>query len=80
MDHRDKFAPWSHYGNPPVDYAAPGVGILSTWRNGTYRWESGTSMAAPHIAGLLLYGEIDTDGFAIDPPDDSLYPIGVRKF
>jgi subtilisin family serine protease len=80
MDHRDKFAPWSHYGNPPVDYAAPGVGVFSTWRNGTYRWDSGTSMAAPHIAGLLLYGEIDTDGFAIDPPDDSLYPIGVRKF
>jgi subtilisin family serine protease len=26
------FASWSNYGNPPVDYAAPGVSVLSTWK------------------------------------------------
>jgi len=35
-----------------VEVAAPGRGILSTNRDGAYVTMSGTSMAAPHIAGL----------------------------
>ena len=34
-----------------IGIAAPGVNILSAWLNGTYRRESGTSMAAPHVTG-----------------------------
>ncbi|PFJ84770.1 alkaline serine protease [Bacillus cereus] len=34
-----------------LELMAPGVDILSTWNNGDYRLDSGTSMAAAHVAG-----------------------------
>jgi subtilisin family serine protease len=34
-----------------VDIFAPGQSILSSWLSNTYELESGTSMAAPHVAG-----------------------------
>jgi subtilisin family serine protease len=79
MDSADKFAYFSNYGNPPVDYCEPGVDIKSTYKGGAYATMSGTSMAAPHMAGLLLLGSITTDGYVTGDKDNSPDPIGVHK-
>ena len=73
----DLWASYSNYGNPPVDYCAPGSAIYSTWKNGGYNTISGTSMAAPHVAGLLLLGNTKTDGTVKNDPDGNPDPILV---
>lgn len=68
-DINNNFASFSNYGNPPIDYCAPGVSIKSTWKGGTYNTISGTSMATPHVCGLLLLGNINSGGTVNNDPD-----------
>jgi hypothetical protein len=76
---RDVFSRFSNYGNPPIDYSEPGENILSTYLNGGYATLSGTSMAAPHLAGiLLLTGSAHNGGTVNRDPDGHPDTIGTR--
>jgi len=77
VDSLDNFASFSNYGNDVVDFAAPGVRILSTWMDNHYAYASGTSMAAPHVAGLLLLRgrDLTSSGLAKNDPDGTPDPI-----
>jgi subtilisin family serine protease len=44
---------FSNYGKISVDIGAPGVSILSTIPDAAYDSYSGTSMAAPHVSGVI---------------------------
>ncbi|KAM0210796.1 hypothetical protein ACHAQD_010533 [Fusarium lateritium] len=66
----DSRAYFSNYGKC-TDIFAPGLNIQSTWIGSKYAVNtiSGTSMASPHIAGLLAYY------LSLQPAEDSEYAL-----
>jgi subtilisin len=71
----DQFASFSNYGDK-VEISAPGVSIESTWKGGTYKTISGTSMASPHVAGavaVIKHNNVNSMSF-----DDVLIEINAR--
>ena len=53
MTAQNTLASFSSYGRNTVHIAAPGHNILSTVSGGKYDVYSGTSMATPHVSGVL---------------------------
>jgi len=64
-DNIDARASFSNYGTNWVDVAAPGANILSSIKSGGHQAWSGTSMAAPHVAGLA--GLLASKGATVMP-------------
>ncbi len=79
-DSEDKLAGFSSVG-PEVELSAPGVSILSAIKDNQYETESGTSMAAPHVAGVAaLVWSINpklTNGEVRKALQDSADDLGV---
>ncbi|MGD8778055.1 MAG: S8 family serine peptidase [Ignavibacteria bacterium] len=83
IDSTDNFASFSNWGNS-VEFALPGVDVYSTGMGGDYITFDGTSMAAPHMAGMLIYYHnlsisyndmFTITGYARNDPDGSADPI-----
>jgi len=53
MDGAGKRASFSNYGKTTVHVFAPGKDIISTVKGGKYQKMSGTSMACPHVSGIV---------------------------
>lgn len=51
VDNEGGLASFSNYGKKTVAVGAPGLDVWSTLPDGRHGWASGTSMAAPHVAG-----------------------------
>ena len=76
MNNQNAFASFSNYGSS-VDVCAYGVRITSTYKDGKYATLSGTSMASPHVAGLLLVrgNKFPTHGTVTGDPDGKADPM-----
>jgi subtilisin len=74
----DTFAKFSNYGSV-VDIAAPGVRINSTGVNGTYSPDSGTSIAAPHVAGAAALYKVLNPTFTPYDIRRALISDGIQK-
>ncbi|MCX5930952.1 MAG: S8 family serine peptidase, partial [Cyanobacteria bacterium] len=88
VDANYQLASFSNYDNvapgstDKVDYAQPGVRVISWYRNasnGTYSlyYLDGTSMAAPHAAGALLMGGLSGSDLVTTPSGIQSDPFGL---
>lgn len=80
MDNYNRMWSSSNFG-AGVDFAAPGVSVTATTKNGSFAGgHYGTSLASPHVAGILaLRGEVLSQGYITGDKDSTPDPIASLK-
>ncbi|MEM8831445.1 MAG: S8 family serine peptidase [Cyanobacteria bacterium P01_G01_bin.19] len=69
-DDSDNLAGFSNFGRTTVDLGAPGVDILSSVPGNGYALFNGTSMATPHVAGVVSLLLAEEPGLSAEEAKD----------
>ncbi|KAK7242420.1 serine-type endopeptidase [Aureococcus anophagefferens] len=69
-------ASFSNYGDW-IEISAPGVSVYSTMLGTSYGYASGTSMACPHVAGVLALGMAHGPGLSKDELLECMYSTAM---
>ncbi|WP_181306403.1 S8 family serine peptidase [Rufibacter sp. XAAS-G3-1] len=79
MDSYGRLNPSSNFG-ASVNFSAPGTSIYTTWKGSGYTTGSGTSYAAPHVAGILALtgGKVNSQGVVSNDPDGKPDAIALK--
>jgi len=78
INHDDELSYFSNYGTTTIDIGAPGHSIRSCIPGSYYGFKSGTSMAAPHVAGAIsLLWELYPDKGHMEIKDATLDAVIV---
>ncbi len=77
-DRNGRLAPFSNRGSC-VDVAAPGTDIVSTGRHNGYEMRSGTSMAAPQVAGAAVLALSIDKAASISALAGAIAPAGATR-
>lgn len=72
------FSSFSNYNMNPIDVIATGSSVKSTYLNGGYATLSGTSMASPHVAGIMHARNSGPRTSGTVSSRGENYPIAVR--
>lgn len=77
MDNKGYVTDFSNYGIKTVDVVAPGASILSTVPRNRYAYADGTSMAAPHVAGVAALVQSANPKYSVAQIKSTILKSGI---